>query len=174
MITIISGSNRKGNYTVSFAKKYQQIVEEKGISCRLFSLTDLPEAFTFSNLYDFDNSSIESVIEDYIRPAKKIVFVVPEYNGSFPGVLKTFIDAIHPANFSGKLAAIVGVSSGRAGNLRGIDHLTSVLHHLKVEVLFNKLPISGIENLMNEERVVVDERTIELMEKQAIQLIERS
>jgi NAD(P)H-dependent FMN reductase len=48
-----------------------------------------------------------------------------------PGSLKLFIDACsvreYKQNFKGKKAALVGIASGRAGNLRGMDHLTGVM-----------------------------------------------
>jgi len=174
MITIISGSNRTNNKSISFANKYKEILISKGQECKLFSLTDLPETLTFNNLYNYNDSILKDIVEEYIIPAEKLVFVIPEYNGSFPGVLKTFIDANHPKNYKGKIAAIVGIASGRAGNLRGMDHFTAVLHHLQVEVVFNKLPISQIDSLINTNNELVDVSTIELLEQQADQLINRS
>jgi NAD(P)H-dependent FMN reductase len=75
--------------------------------------------------------------------------VTPEYNGSFPGVLKVVLDSIHPKEWNHKYACLVGVSDGRAGNLRGMDHLAGVLQYLKMHVYHNKLPISLITKLFN-------------------------
>ena len=70
---------------------------------------------------------------------------MPEYNGSFPGILKLIIDNTHIRKcWWYKKAAIVGLADGRGGNLRGIDHFTGILHYLKMNVLYNKLPLSRI------------------------------
>jgi NAD(P)H-dependent FMN reductase len=39
---------------------------------------------------------------------------------------------------------LVGVANGRAGNLRGIDNMTNMCHYMKMNVFFNKLPLSSI------------------------------
>ncbi len=62
---------------------------------------------------------------------------------------------------------MVGVSSGRAGNLRGLDQLTSALHYLNMHVYPNKLPISSIKELVNAEFKLVDEGTLAALKKQA-------
>ena len=49
-----------------------------------------------------------------------------------------------------KKALLTGVASGRAGNLRGMDHLADTLHYLKMNVHYNKLPISVINRVMDE------------------------
>ena len=50
-----------------------------------------------------------------------------------------------------KKALLTGVASGRAGNLRGMDHLADTLHYLKMNVYYNKLPISSINQVMDKE-----------------------
>jgi len=100
--------------------------------------------------------------DNYIKPASKFIFIAPEYNGSIPGFLKLFIDAceVKPC-YHGKKACLVGVASGRAGNLRGMDHLTNILNHLKMTVYHNKLPISSIGNLVDEKgNLSMDTKTV--------------
>ena len=85
--------------------------------------------------------------------ADKFWFVFPEYNGGIPGMLKLFLDAIsvraYKATFHGKKACLTGISTGRAGNLRGLDQLTNILNYLQVIVHPNKVPISSISRLKN-------------------------
>jgi NAD(P)H-dependent FMN reductase len=111
------------------------------------------------------------LLDEFILPAQKIVFIVPEYNGSFPGVLKIFLDAVHPDTNRGKKVALVGVSSGRAGNIRGLDHLTGVLHYLGMHILPNKLPISSVLTLLDANGSLKDENTIKALEKQIGELL---
>jgi chromate reductase len=80
--------------------------------------------------------------------------VSPEYNGSFPGVLKLFLDALsvkdYKKTFSGKRVSLIGVASGRAGNFRGMEHLTGIFNYLNMIVMPNKLPISSVEKVIDE------------------------
>ena len=65
-----------------------------------------------------------------------------------------------------KKALLVGVSTGRAGNLRGMEDLTGVLHYLKVVVHPNKLPISIVNKLLNKEGFVEDRTTLKAIYEQ--------
>ncbi|GAB4252166.1 MAG: hypothetical protein Kow0079_06780 [Vicingaceae bacterium] len=163
MITIISSSNRKNNNTQIIAKELFNIIRSKQLPAQYFSLEDLPENFKLSDIYEYDNSPLQKIIDDYIDSADVLIFVMPEYNGSYPGVLKVFIDAVKPQYFKGKKVGLIGVASGRAGNLRGLDQLTNVFNYMGAHVAPYKLPISGIENLIEENRLV-DKETRNVLE----------
>lgn len=166
MITVISATNRPNSSSLKIAKNYVQLMEKQGVKYKLFSLESLPKDFIVTDLYNNRSENFQQLLDEFIIPAQKFVFIVPEYNGSFPGILKTFIDAIHPDINRGKKVALVGVSSGRAGNLRGIDHLTGILHYLGMHILPNKQPISNILTLLNEDGTLNDVNTIKVLEKQ--------
>ncbi|MFN0031299.1 MAG: NADPH-dependent FMN reductase [Flavobacteriales bacterium] len=167
MITIISCTNRPGSKTAAVAKHYHRLLELAGELSQILSLESLPHNFAFADLYDKRSPEMQAIVSTYIEQAEKFVFIIPEYNGSFPGVLKTFIDGIHPRNFRDKKAAIVGLSDGRAGNLRGQEHLTGILHYLKMHVHYSKPKLSLIDDLLNEHEQVVDEQTIKLLKEHA-------
>lgn len=170
MITIISGTNRPDSYTEAVALHYSSVLEQLGLECQLLYLKDLPHSFAFDDLYGKRTEAMQSIISQFIEPVHKFVFVMPEYNGSFPGVLKTFIDAVPPKLWKDKKAAIVGVSSGRAGNLRGQEHLTGILHYLKLHVHYNKPKISGVDHLMDGSKKLTDESTLMLLLEHAQQV----
>ena len=115
MYLIIAGTNRAGSNTLKVAQEYQRILQEKGISASLLSLVGV-------NVLVRD-ADFERIENELIIPATHYIFVSPEYNGSFPGVLKMLFDTgkTH-ALWWYKKALLTGVSTGRAGNLRGMDH----------------------------------------------------
>ena len=168
MVTIICGTNRPNSDTAKFAQQYYEIFKAKGEEVRLLELEKIPHDWFFPEMYDAATQaeSIAQIQETYFFPAEKLFFVAPEYNGSFPGVLKLLIDAIsirsYPKNFKPKKAALCGVSSGRAGNLRGIDHLTGILHHVGTTVMPQCLPLSSINNLYDADGHI-NEATVNLM-----------
>ncbi|MAY82822.1 MAG: NADPH-dependent FMN reductase [Flavobacteriales bacterium] len=171
MVTIISASNRLGNYTSLFAKKCEELFKEKGVEVQLLELDSLPKEVALQSVYEYDTSVFADYAKKYFKNVDKFLFIIPEYNGSFPGILKLFIDAIHPRNYEGKKAALIGVSAGRAGNLRGMDHLTDILHYLQVTVMPHKLPVSQLNKLVDGEKII-DKVTLELLETQVQKLIE--
>jgi chromate reductase len=178
MITVISGTNRKNSECLHFAKAYANIIRSKSDEqVELLALEAIPHDWFHTDMYETEQQSpsLSALQNAYMLPASKFVYVIPEYNGSFPGALKLFLDACsvrkYKETFKGKKAALVGIATGRAGNLRGMDHLTGVLHHVGTVVLPNKLPISRIRQLMDKQGNITDEATLLVMEKQADELL---
>lgn len=146
MNLIISGTNRKHSNSLKVAKFYQEQLKRKGEDFDLLSLEEIPANIGESDLYG-NRSDAFSVIQEKVSAAKKFVFIIPEYNGSYPGILKLFIDACsYPASFHHKKAALVGVSSGKYGNIRGLDHFTGVCNYMRMHVLPLKIHIPLIQN----------------------------
>lgn len=143
MTTIIAGTNRENSYTLRLAKIYQKLFLEQEIEAEILSLTSLPPAFISTDLYGKRSSEFQ-VIQDRVSATTKFVFIAPEYNGSFPGILKTFMDACaYPSSFYDKRAALVGLSDGKYGNIRGIDHLTGICHYMGLHVLPLRIHITS-------------------------------
>lgn len=166
MITIFSATNRPESNTEIVASAYQRIAENQGFDTQVYRFTDLPDDFLLTEAYGEPPKSFAQVLTKFIHPVDRFIFVIPEYNGSYPGITKMFLDIIHPKTWEGKKAALVGVASGRAGNLRGMDHLTAVLNYLKVEVVSQKIPLSSIENNLNAKGEITNEEYKVLLDKQ--------
>lgn len=165
MITIISATNRPNSNTLKVTQLYAQLMEKQQLKCKVLSLETVPHDLAFNELFGKRSINFQQLLDEYIIPVQKIVIISPEYNGSFPGILKTFIDAINPDLNRGKKIGLVGVSSGKAGNLRGMDHLTGILNYLGMQVHPNKQPISSILTLLDDKGTIIDPVTIKLLEK---------
>lgn len=141
-------------------------------------MEDLPKDMVDPYMYSRkgQHAQVAKIQDQYMTPVEKWFFVIPEYNGGFPGIVKLFLDACSVRNyhetFHHKKAALVGIASGRAGNLRGMEHMTGVLNYLGVVVMPNKLPISRIETLMDEKGEITDVETLKSMEQQVKDFIE--
>jgi len=167
MLTIISGTNRKGSKTAAVAKNALALATKNGLDCQFIDLSDLSNDFIHNEQYKGDLPDWLLALQDStLIPAKHFLIVSPEYNGSIPGFLKLFIDAISVHRFkecfAGKHTALVGVASGRAGNLRGNDHLSSILHHIGCNVVPGALPISNIDTVMNDKGQLDESTTMAL------------
>jgi NAD(P)H-dependent FMN reductase len=164
MYTIISGTNREGSHTEKVAREYQGVLKNKNIEPILFSLKGLDVLKR--------NDAIKKIENDILIPTQKFIFIIPEYNGSYPGVLKALIDNSDIRNtWNYKKALLTGVATGRAGNLRGMDHLSDTLHYMKMNVFYNKLPISVVDKVMDEEGHLNAE-TLKVINQQLDEFIE--
>lgn len=178
MITVVSGTNRANSKCLIFAEKYVELLQQHtDEEVALIALEKLPQDWMHVDMYDAENQSDSIVIlqDKYIFPADKFLFVLSEYNGSFPGVVKLFIDTLsvreYPRNFKGKKVALAGVGSGRAGNLRGMGHFTHVLNHVGAITMPSQMPYSSISLLLKDGEII-DQATLNVIEAHAKELIE--
>ena len=164
MITIISGTNRKYSNTYKIAREYQLLLQQKGIEAGIFSLEDV-------NLMQYD-AAFEKIENEILIPTTHFIIISPEYNGSFPGVLKLLFDnsRSHEIWFH-KKALLTGVATGRAGNLRGMDHLADVLNYIKITVHPNKLPISVVNSVVDSDGKIADKNTLKVINQQLDEFI---
>jgi NAD(P)H-dependent FMN reductase len=173
MIKIIVGTNRQNSVSKQIAQIVQKILLEKGAECEILELTDLPSDFIETALYE-NNGKNEAYNAFHARVASgnKFIFIVPEYNGSFPGILKTFIDGMtYPNSFRNKKAAMIGISSGVGGGGIALSHLTDIFHYLGMHVLALKPKLAKIEQNMSD-NLLTNKLYNELLHSQADMLLE--
>ncbi|HXI00344.1 MAG TPA: NADPH-dependent FMN reductase [Sphingobacteriaceae bacterium] len=171
MTTIIAATNRPESYTLKLAEYYQRKLSEKEYSADLLSLAQVPDQVLHTHMYDKQHEAFKS-IQDTVTGTDKFLFIVPEYNGSFPGVLKVFIDACkYPESFYGKKAALVGLSSGKYGNIRGIDHFTGICHYINLHVMPLRLHIPAIKQEFDSSWDLVKADTLKFTNQQIEQFI---
>ena len=117
---------------------------EAGGEVTLIDLKDFPLP-----LFDQDLEAEQGMPENGTRLKKLFIdhdgllIASPEYNSSFPAVLKNAIDWVsRPAPgepslvaFRGKVATLMSASPGAQGGLRGLVHVRSILGNIGVIVL---------------------------------------
>ena len=119
----IAGSLRKASYNRGALRAAQQLAPPD-VKIEIFDLGGIP---VFNQ--DEDNRPPQKVVElkARVRAADAILFVTPEYNYSFSGVLKNAIDwASRPygdSAWDGKPVAVMGASIGALGTARAQYHL---------------------------------------------------
>ncbi|MGL4631512.1 MAG: NADPH-dependent FMN reductase [Leadbetterella sp.] len=134
-ICVVIGTNRKDSFTSKIARYYQSRIESLNHSVEVLDISKLPEDFAFSALYGAKNEEF-SKFQSMIDQNDKFVFVIPEYNSSYPGALKTFIDGLrYGSGLNDKKACLVGLSAGVLGNAIGLSHFNDVLSYLNMHVL---------------------------------------
>ena len=164
--TIVSGTNRKNSQSFRVAEFYKELFKEQGVEAKILSLKDLPHDFVFNDTFGKRTEAFKPV-QALVSGTDKFVFIIAEYNGSFPGILKSFIDACDfPESFKGKKACLVGLSAGRFGNLRGLEHFVGIAHYIKLEVFSNKIYLPAVEKLLGESGAFKDEFLLSLVKEQ--------
>lgn len=151
MITIIVSTNRSGSFTRSLSELIHKRLSQRNVPSQILDLRLLPQDFPYRKIENEAVPDFDRVGLEMIGNVEKFIFVIPEYNGSFPGILKAFMDSLPTSFWKGKKSSLVGLASGKAGALRALDHFTGVLHYLQVEVLSDKPRFPQIDKILSHE-----------------------
>ncbi|MBK6265294.1 NAD(P)H-dependent oxidoreductase [Marivirga sp. S37H4] len=173
MITIVAGTNRKNSVSSEIAILYKELLTQYQVESTIIDLAELPVDFIATALYE--NAGKNEAFNPYreqIKRSSKFVFIIPEYNGSFPGVLKAFIDGLdYPSSFRNKKCALVGLSSGVQGGGLALSHMTDIFNYLGMHVLALKPKLARIEQNFNGQ-IVTDKLYNQLLDEQVKLFIE--
>lgn len=150
MITVISGTNRPGSNTRKIAALIHEMLQGAGEEVSLLDLAGLPPEIFADSSYASKPGSF-SAFQDQILETDGVLTVVPEYNGSFPGVLKYFIDMLRfPESLYEMPAAFVGISSGRWGGVRAVEHLEMVFQYRHAHLFGRRCFVPGVGRVLDE------------------------
>lgn len=166
-IVVVAGTNRKNALSTAVSHHYAELLQAQGAPAKVVTLTDLPSDFISSALYENSGKHAEfNELRGIMERAEKYVFVIPEYNGSFPGVFKAFLDGlVLPKTLKGKKCALVGVSKGIQGGLLALSHLTDILNYLRAYVYPLKPALAQVHD-GRLETVLGNGRYVALIEEQ--------
>ncbi len=156
MLAVIAGTNRPGSNTLRFALAAREILHECGEEVELLDLAELPPSLFAGASYASKPSEFDR-FQDAIHAANGILTVVPEYNGSFPGVLKYFVDMLKfPESLYEKPAAFVGISFGRWGAVRAVEHLEMVFQYRHAHLFGRRVFIPEVGKTLDDSGKLID------------------
>ena len=167
MILIISGTNRPGSSAMKIARVLDQHYAQCNVPHELFSLTELPPQWFDPANYASKPPAVQTV-QQRILDAGGLHLVVPEYNGSFPGVLKYFIDMLKfPESFDRKPVAFVGEANGAWGALRAVEHLQQIFGYRNAHIFPERVFIPGVKDKFGPDGKLLDPDLDQRLARQA-------
>lgn len=171
MITIIAGTARPGSNTLRVAKQiealHRRLSPAEEADTRLLDLGGVPAECWAPESYNGAPASF-APFKDAILASDGLVVVTPEYNGGMPGVLKFFIDLLpFPESFDRRPTCFVGLSAGRWGALRPVEHLQQIFGYRNAHIFPERVFLPGIGDLLDDRGELKDPALVERLEKQA-------
>ena len=173
VITIVVATNRPGSRSQIVADAYRDAFDALGVPSRVLNLAVFSPAMIDAVMYArTDDKAGFETLQAIVDETEKFVFVIPEYNGSFPGILKLFVDCCrYPDSFQDKKTAVVGLSSGTQGSALAMGHFADVLNYLGAHTLALRPRFIRIHNAVRDGRLV-DPEYLQFVGMQARKLAE--
>jgi chromate reductase len=167
MITIVVGTNRPGSNSRKIARHLEDIYTELQVPRRLLDLAQLPPEIFSPASYAEKPSSFQP-FSDGVLESSGLHVVVPEYNGSVPGVLKYFIDMLKfPESFERRPVCFTGLAAGIWGALRPVEQLQAIFGYRNAYLYPERVFLPQINHLLDANGRLKDAELLGRLKKQA-------
>ena len=172
MIEILLGTDRPDSKSSAIAAVVHGLFKTQGVASQVLDLRSVMVGLQQGAQYgDVKNPVLVEAL-DRILKSKGMVIVVPEYNGSYPGALKYFIDHWkYPDSFEFRPIAFIGLG-GRFGGLRPVEHLQQVFGYRNAHIYPERVFIMNVwdhfkKTDSNPEGRFIEPNHMVLLERQA-------
>lgn len=163
ILKIISSTDRPDSNAIKVARYLEPKYKALGADADIISLCDFPLGEVAGGRYGESIPAVERFNEPVLK-ADGLVFVVPEYNGSFPGILKLFFDYLpYPHGLERMPVCMVGASSGVFGALRAVEQFEAVCGYRKAHIFPERVFIPRIYQNFDMEAGIRDAFTQSLL-----------
>jgi len=151
-IPVILGTSRKGRASVHAAKLLTDLLNRRtGVCSEVIDIASLPLPVD-----DAGEAIKSAAFSAMIAAADGLVIVAPEYNHSFPGLLKHALDSCLN-EYIHKAVGLVGVSAGPFAGIRVVQSLLPVMRELGLVTIFWDINIGQVGKVFAEDGRLLDE-----------------
>ena len=153
-ILAIVGSFRKNSFNAQLAQLAAESMHGKA-ELEILDYADVP---FYNEDIEFPAPAAVQRVREKVKQADAVWFFLPEYNHSYPGVLKNLLDWLsrpisqeEPQVLAGKPATISGVAYGMAGTAVAQELLVSLLFFLKMKLMNTpRLTVGNVPEQLDE------------------------
>lgn len=154
-IPVILGTARQGRESERAARfVFDQTKKRAGVETEFIDVRTLP-----MKLNDAGEQMKDPKFSATIDRCDGLIIVTPEYNHSFPGLLKHALDMCLK-EYIHKAVGICGVSAGPMGGSRVIESLLPVMRELGLVTIFEDVNFGKIGGLFDERGNLLDENFV--------------
>ncbi|GJQ64542.1 MAG: FMN reductase [Melioribacteraceae bacterium] len=157
-IAVIIGSVREGNNSLKIGKAVLRYLKEYGVNGFIINPVNFMLPFPGEKVQGSDTTYLQELVKN----ADGAIFVTPEYNGSISSIMKLIIENLgYPSTLKGKPSAIVGVTAGKFGAVKPMEHLRGILTHTGSYVLPLQVSVSNVYEMIDVQGFLKDDETRE-------------
>lgn len=159
-ILVILGTVRKGRKSADAARfVFGELQKRSDVLSELIDIADLP-----LRVDDAGEALKDAALAAKLAMADGLVIVTPEYNHSFPGLLKHVLDA-YLKEYIHKAVGLVGVSAGVFGGVRAIENFLPALRELGLVTIFWDVNFGSVSKVFDDSGRLLDQAFVLRTEK---------
>lgn len=164
-MVVVCGTNRDGALSRLLAAEVAESYRQLGHTVDSLDMNELPAEALLPSAYKQADAKVTTLVDRFLK-SDGVVFVVPEYNGSYPGVLKLFVDMLpYPQGFDSRPCAFIGLAAGQFKGLRAVEHFQQVAGYRNAHIFPRRLFIGDSFKQFVDGKLADDELTKRLVEQ---------
>ncbi|TMA35196.1 MAG: NAD(P)H-dependent oxidoreductase [Deltaproteobacteria bacterium] len=151
-LPVILGTTRKGRLSENVARLVADVAaKQPGVTTELIDIAQLPLPAD-----DAGEAIRDAGFAEKMERADGLVVVTPEYNHSFPGLLKHALDSCLE-QYIHKPVGLIGVAAGPFGGARCIQSFLPVMRELGLVTIFSDVYFGSVHELFDDAGRLRDE-----------------
>lgn len=159
-IPVVLGTSRKGRMSAHAARFMVDLLNRRaGVTSTLVDVSQVPLPID-----DAGEAIKDAMFSAAVAAADALVIVAPEYNHSFPGLLKHALDSCLN-EYIHKAVGLVGVSSGPFAGIRVVQSLLPVMRELGLVTIFWDINFGTIGKVFDESGRLLDDAFVRRSDK---------
>ena len=167
MISLIVGTHRPGSNSAKVARHVAQVYATLGEPLAVIDLAQFPPDAFSPAAFGQKSAAVEAAAHTVLQ-SSGLVVIAPEYNGSYPGALKAFIDLLpFPIAFERRPVCFIGIAAGEWGGLRTVEHLQGVFGYRNAHIYPDRIFVPGIYSKLGADGSITDTALVGRIERQA-------
>lgn len=180
LIVAFAGSYRPHSLNRRLLSAAVALAEEAGARVDVVDLAALPMPLFDEDLEARGTPETATAFKERLKAADGILIASPEYNSSYPALVKNVIDwATRPAAgeamlaaFSGKACGLLSASPGALGGIRMLPQLRLLLSNIGVHVVPAQFGLGRAHEAFEEDGTLKDERSQAMLKQVVTQTVE--
>jgi len=159
-IPVILGTTRQGRQSENVARfVFEQTKKRAGVETELIDVCKIP-----MKLDDAGEHMKDPKFSATIARCDGLIIVTPEYNHSYPGLLKHALDT-NLEEYIHKAVGICGVSAGGFGGVRAIEALLPVMRELGLVTIFWDVNFGNVQRLFDDQGNLLEQSYVRRVDK---------
>jgi NAD(P)H-dependent FMN reductase len=157
---VILGTTRQGRASAHAARLFTDLLNRRaGVRSALIDIASVP-----MRLDDAGEAMKNPDFSAAMASADGLLIVAPEYNHSFPGLLKHVLDSCL-SEYIHKAVGIAGISAGPFAGTRVIQSLLPVMREIGLVTIFWDINIGSVGNVFDEGGRLLDDAVVRRSDK---------
>lgn len=170
-LLVFSGSTRADSLNLKLAKATADLASAAGAPVTLLSLSDFDLPIYNGDLEARGTPADVIRLKEVLHAHPAWIISTPEYNGSYPALLKNAIDwasrpisgntewAVGAKPFAGKVVGLMAGSPGALGGIRSLSHLSPLLLQLQCWVTPKQFALAKAGEAFDADGRIVNDAT---------------